>query len=252
MARLAVLALLVGCGRIDFPARPTPDAAAPSGHDEDGDGIPDALDPCPYIAGDTADADGDGVGDACDPNPLTPTEHWLLFATMQPGDQPFDDPGTLLQEADALHSIGDTAAIITRPLGTVRLEIGFDILALVGTGQHQIAAAIGSPTDTIGYFGELNDSGATKDVSVAQYDSSTGLYTLLDPAALPAMHPGRGSLRLDAITTSAPAYHLATGWVGELYTSNAPTPSYVGGTSIHFAFNGLDLAIRYVALIATN
>ncbi|MFI5289082.1 MAG: amidohydrolase family protein, partial [Polyangia bacterium] len=46
--------------------------------DQDGDGIPDAMDDCPTVfnpirpldAGKQADADSDGVGDACDPCPL--------------------------------------------------------------------------------------------------------------------------------------------------------------------------------------
>ena len=40
---------------------------APQGDDQDGDGIPDALDNCPTVFNpDQADLDGDGVGDACD------------------------------------------------------------------------------------------------------------------------------------------------------------------------------------------
>src|SRR3954469_6407472 len=93
-----------GCGRFDFHA--LPDAAAPPDtlalHDEDGDGIADIDDPCPHVAGDRADRDGDGVGDACDPNPDVPSEHWLVFATMQPGDQPFDDATQFDQKPDAL------------------------------------------------------------------------------------------------------------------------------------------------------
>ena len=50
------------------------------GVDSDGDGIPDAVDNCPFVFnpirpmdnGKQADADGDGIGDACDPCPLTP------------------------------------------------------------------------------------------------------------------------------------------------------------------------------------
>ncbi|HNR99062.1 MAG TPA: lamin tail domain-containing protein [Planctomycetota bacterium] len=41
--------------------------------DSDNDGIPDALDNCPYVPNpDQADQDGDGVGDACDNCPTVP------------------------------------------------------------------------------------------------------------------------------------------------------------------------------------
>lgn len=81
--RRAALLLLTGCGRLSFDATGEPggvtdarmdalaDAAAPacgtSVHDEDGDGLFDACDPCPHLIGGAADADGDGVGDLCDP-----------------------------------------------------------------------------------------------------------------------------------------------------------------------------------------
>src|SRR5206468_75899 len=42
-------------------------AARPAGGDQDGDGICDAVDNCPYVYNpDQADRDGDGIGDACD------------------------------------------------------------------------------------------------------------------------------------------------------------------------------------------
>jgi hypothetical protein len=41
--------------------------------DADGDGVPDAIDNCPFVPNhDQADSDGDGVGDACDNCPTVP------------------------------------------------------------------------------------------------------------------------------------------------------------------------------------
>jgi hypothetical protein len=46
-----------------------PDACVAIGHDEDGDGLDDACDPCPFSANHADDSDGDGIPLACDPDP---------------------------------------------------------------------------------------------------------------------------------------------------------------------------------------
>lgn len=87
MTRAAPLACVVGVAagcHVVFPlpevtsdAAPGPGDAPPPGcavtdsdaPDEDGDGLPDACDSCPYDADNGGDLDGDGVGDACDPRP---------------------------------------------------------------------------------------------------------------------------------------------------------------------------------------
>jgi hypothetical protein len=149
---------LLGCGRLEFVAMPEADARAP-GHDEDGDGLEDAEDPCPHVPGDRADEDGDGVGDACDPHPTTGSDRLVVFSPLMPGDHPFDDLGAFEQQADGLHFAGDTANLgITRALGTTRIEIGFEIHALFGTGQRQVASGIARATEPY-YFVELNENG---------------------------------------------------------------------------------------------
>jgi hypothetical protein len=95
--RSALLLLLVGCtggsptgaalgdacshalpcdsdGACDFTAVGGP-VCIDKNADNDGDGIPNALDLCPNVAGgvsDTYDEDGDGIGDACDKCPIAP------------------------------------------------------------------------------------------------------------------------------------------------------------------------------------
>jgi hypothetical protein len=255
-AVLLALGVLGACGRRDFDARVdatasmTHDGAPDStviGHDEDGDGFPDSIDPCPHVAGDLADTDGDGVGDACDPNPTIASEHWLLFATMQAGQTAFDDITGSLQEADSLRFGSDAAPILTAALTDVRIDVGWEIHALTGTGQHQIAFGVQNDAAAEYYFCELNDNMAGADAAIFSYDS-TASYVKLAGQVPPAFHTGVGLTRLDAGLT----HHLHTGWVGETYEATASTPAYQGGTSIRFALNGIDVSVRYLAIIAAN
>lgn len=253
MTRVLVVLLALGaCGRRDFDA--LADAAhdgssdALAGHDEDGDGIPDSIDPCPHVAGDRTDTDGDGVGDACDPNPTSPTEHWLLFATMQAGDTAFDDIAGATQEADSLRFTTNNSPALTIALDKARIDLGWTANAVVGSSQHQIAFGIDSAAATEYYFCELNDDAmGIRDAAIVQFDGTSG-YTQLDQVDPGAFHAGVGFSRLDAGTTSS----LETGWTGQLYNLSAATPAFIGGTDIRFSFNGLDVSIRYLAIIATN
>jgi hypothetical protein len=258
MYRALVVLLAVGaCGRRDFDARI--DAATShdatfdgiTGHDEDGDGFPDSIDPCPHVAGDLTDTDGDGVGDACDPNPGVASEHWALFATMQAGDTAFDDITGFDQEADAIHvnTSGNTSISLTRSLGRVRIDLGWTVHAVVGGAvQHQVAYGVDNAAATEYYFGELNDNGmGLHDAAIFQYDGTSG-YTPLDSQDEGAFHTGDGYNRMDYDTTT----QFQTGWTGQLYTLTAATPAYIGGTDVRLALNGVDISIRYLAVIATN
>ncbi len=75
------------------PVDASPDAPPLSGHDEDGDGVDDAIDNCPQSANAqqrdlgelAAGRDADGVGDICDPDPDRPGNRILLFDGMNAG-----------------------------------------------------------------------------------------------------------------------------------------------------------------------
>ena len=255
---IVVLLAVGGCGRRDFDARVDAADDAPvthdatfdgvSGHDEDGDGFADSIAPCPHVAGDLTDTDGDGVGDACDPNPATATEHWVLFATMQAGDTAYDDITGATQEADSLRFVGDNAPYLTFPIANARIQIGWEVHALVGTGQHQVAFGVDNTTQPVYYFGELNqDSMNLHDAAIVSYDSVNQYQTLagMDPGAF---HAGVGLVRMDVGTT----HYLRTGWTGQMYEVKAETPMYQGGQGIRTALNGIDISIDYLAIIAAN
>jgi hypothetical protein len=246
--RWLVLLVLSGCGRLDFEPR-TIDAL--TGHDEDGDGVPDAIDRCPHVAGDNADTDNDGVGDLCDPNPTIASEHYALFATMQAGDVPFDPNSKLVQGDDEITWTGTTTGLgFPQPLGTVRVELGFEIRGLVGDMQHQVAAGVETGS-TPYYFVELNENagGATRAFAIVRYD---GAYTTVGGATHSGMHPGRGHLRFDAVLGTDAKFRAQGGWDGELYDVEGLTPGYTGGSYMRVALNGLDIALRYFVIIESN
>src|SRR4051812_38481206 len=122
MAWLFALIALAGCGRIGFEVASQPgdggggadsDGVVAVGPDVDGDGVPDAVDSCPYLAGPQTDGDGDGVGDACDPNPTVARDHITLFSRLVAGDQPLTlatmDSGAWSQGPDGLVLAGDVS-----------------------------------------------------------------------------------------------------------------------------------------------
>jgi hypothetical protein len=242
--RLAVplLTCVVGCGRLDFGE------VHAITHDEDGDGIDDAVDTCPHVAGPNTDSDGDGVGDACDPHPDTAGDHIGLFSSLEPGTNPFDDITGFTQDPDGLRHVGDVSLFLTRPIGSARIELGFDIVTIIGTDQHQIALGVVRSADPY-YFAELNDNtaGTVHDLAVLSYDGTNG-YVPLASTDIPLLHTGRGIHRLDVDATTH-SYATVAGWDGELYTAMAATPQYAGGTKLHYALNGIELVLRYIIVI---
>ena len=245
--------LAIGCGRLRFdPLEPPDDAVLCSsavGHDEDGDGIDDACDVCPHVV-DRAqlDSDGDTIGDACDPEPNVPRQSRLLFATMQPTDQPFTKQplgaGTFSQSADALHFSGNGQALIEYivPVKSAAIAVGFDIQSLVSSPQHELAvyAGPGGPF----YYVVLDDEGSPPGAAGVAFFDGAG-YQVLASAPIPAgVHPGQGTLRSTAFVGTS--MRMEGGWVGEPFDLTGQTPGYTGGDLIQIDIYGIEVDIHYV------
>ncbi len=247
MRFVVALLLVAGCGRIGFDGIGEPEIDAPPAHDEDGDGLADAIDPCPHIVGDDADVDGDGVGDGCDPAPAVGGNRIRVFSTLRAGDHPFETIVGLTQEADGLRYTGPNfSTFITMPLVNGVLDVGFEIQGVFGTGQHQIASGFPAGTEPY-YFVELNENLGMSNLQVVGYDAVNG-YVGLGTTPHGGMHAGIGLLRTE-VRTTPPTIAVVGGWTGELYSTAAATPGFVGADRMNLVINGLDVTLRYVVII---
>ncbi|HSD86423.1 MAG TPA: hypothetical protein VLB44_02875, partial [Kofleriaceae bacterium] len=113
-----------------------------TGHDEDGDGFPDACDVCPTVPdGTQLDDDGDGVGDACDPRPAVAGDYILRFENHadQLAAMYTSTGGTVAWQADALRlgtTTGVGAANYVLPAYPSRLAFAATIVARSTTQQQ--------------------------------------------------------------------------------------------------------------------
>ena len=252
---VVVVVAIAGCGRIDFDATGSSDATTATGHDEDGDGVPDSIDDCPCIADpQQLDSDGDGVGDACDPEPMNPRQHLALFASMQPTDQPFTlgGDGTWTQEADAVHFDGNTDGECHGPLAVTNVQVTWtiEILTVLGTGvQHQLAVSEQMPPVAAPYyFGELNESGGSSDAGISYFDGTSYTEEAVQPLATGMMHPGAVIMTMTEI--AGQQVQFDGGWPGEPYTQTFSTALYTGGTRLMLSDNNLEADLLSVCAVA--
>jgi hypothetical protein len=254
------LVVAAGCGRVGFVLLPDAGSAiaacaTPRGHDEDGDGIDDGCDVCPHVPDPAQlDSDGDGVGDACDPEPANPRQYFALFATMQPGDQPFA-PGTVgggtwTQNADSIRYDGIAYGGLVMPLvfGNAVYAMGFDIHGTVGIPQYELVLSL-DPGPGPYVLGGLNHfAGDTVGhVQVGHYDGTNYLNDITQVLAMD-IHPGSFVLAVTGIDSTSLAVDAS--WPGEPYHLEAPESAFVSGTKIQLDDNKVDADVLWVCVIA--
>ena len=121
------------------------DAPVPTGFDEDGDTIDDALDNCPGISNNQSDGDKDGVGDACDLG-LGPDDRIVarFFFNDTTDLTAFATTGWAAIDGALQASGTELATLISKltlPDASVTAEVGFRLLA-EGTNLSQTGVGI--------------------------------------------------------------------------------------------------------------
>ena len=256
--RFAVVCLsLVACGRSGFDPRTAKDAPpsnldAPPGHDEDGDGVADAMDNCPQLANtDQADLDGDGVGDACDPEPTVPRQSIALFAAMTGPDPSFALDAGWTYAADAWHFAGATGVghiHHAMALANVDVWIELDVTARAASATtFEISTSIGDDTAPF-FYGELYEDSSIKKVAISEFTGTT--YGSLTYMTLPnGVHTGPVTLHWQGRTGTA--LGCDAGWPGEPYHLSAMTSNYVGGDEFGLYVQDLDVDVESITVIAS-
>lgn len=198
-----LLLFLVGCGRISFdaPADARGDGAACSGHDEDGDGVPDQCDLCPYLAESAPrDSDGDGVSDSCDPNPMVPTESFSFFDPFI-ADRPewsyVGAPHSYANDSLVVDTRNDFTFIVRDAvLSKDTIGIAGSFVALAPSGTIQVAISFFDAANAHYYCEVFGDATSAKIALTYTFDDMT--YTAVNSMTIPGFGPGASYLIADS------------------------------------------------------
>jgi hypothetical protein len=155
------------------------DSACPTpvGHDEDGDHLDDACDPCPFADDNVTDNDHDGITGICDPDPAVVNQRVMFSGLDAATASGFSFDGGTFTE-DTFHTQPGRNASLLWPttVDNVWITAGVDVVSL-GTTQYRevgivVDAAQGTSTRPIGMFCVLGKMDTANYNEIYTYDGN--------------------------------------------------------------------------------
>jgi hypothetical protein len=241
-----------GGGSVDAEPDAGPDAGPVNLHDEDGDGVVDAMDGCPHVfEGMELDSDNDGVNDPCDPNPMTPTERIAYFDPFvaQRPEWMFAT-GMWGYGGDTLEGSGDATAFVSLALAESYVEYAGRIVSLDGF-PRQLTMVLSLDAMEGMHYCELWDDEPvmpTPNFQIIHYFDM--VYMLQDSVLLPQLAPqpfvftGASSAAADTI-----ACQLGLGMTRHEVSDTGPIPP---SDVLRIRLQGMTVSFDYLIHIATE
>jgi hypothetical protein len=231
---------------------------APIGHDEDGDALDDACDPCPFDTSNDGDADQDGIALACDPDPSTANQVLLFSGFDEVSRASLTLTGGGFAD-DAYHVTGTGSAQLIANVDPAAIWVvaGVGVNRREGTGYSEIgyvfdATVAPMSTQLNGFLCVLGYGNSQDYVETYQRQRPLGdTGTIHSPSPID-MATFKGAIRGSYQRGGSPATSCSfVGEQGEVAVSGTPLTDLTPGKLALFA-QGVDADFHYLFVVTRN
>lgn len=233
------------------------------GHDEDGDGLDDGCDPCPFNSNNDGDDDHDGIALACDPQPTKPNQV-LLFTGFGPNSATQFELTYAQVVNDALHTTVPLPGNATLAWGDPGIDnlivmAGFSVTGSDTAANYRQLGVVFDATitdDVYGTYGILGKHQANSPPVdyVQTYSRSMGIadVALMTQPSTIALDTANGTMRAEYSRAAVP--QIACAWQqngSQVSINGAVNPLPPPGRLVVF-MDDIAVDVRYLFVVSKS